>query len=257
MEIAISVSIKANSEQRDLAKQYAEQLNIAYLPRRPVEEMLRTNNLQALLILDSTGLKLKTATQELFFHPSMAKLRIENLVRGDRDNLIEALQLQTGMSVLDATLGLASDALVCAHVVGETGKIVGVESSKWISFLVEKGLESYKMDKALLQEAAARIQVVCQDHLSYLSQQADGSYDIVYFDPMFEHPLQSSSHMQPLREFACYQELSRDIVEQARRVACKRVVIKENRYNNLFSKLPITRICGGKYSKIKYAVIEV
>ena len=142
MEIAISVSIKANSEQRDLAKQYAEQLNIAYLPRRPVEEMLRTNNLQALLILDSTGLKLKTATQELFFHPSMAKLRIENLVRGDRDNLIEALQLQTGMSVLDATLGLASDALVCAHVVGKTGKIVGVESSKWISFLVEKGLET-------------------------------------------------------------------------------------------------------------------
>lgn len=257
MKVAITVSSKAKSNQRDLAREYAQKLKIEYLPRESLELMLQKYDLQALLLLENAGWKLKTQEQEFFFHPSMAKLRIDNLAKGGKDNLLAAMQLQTGMKVLDATLGLASDALVCAYAVGDKGRVVGLESSKWISFIVERGLRECLDTSELLQQAANRIQVITQDHLSYLSAQADSSYDIVYFDPMFEHPLADSSNMQPLREFACKQELTLAAIEQAQRVARKRVVIKENRHNSLFAKLPISSICGGKYSKIKYAVIEV
>ena len=256
MKVAITVSNKAGWAQCELAKQYARQLEVAYLARKPITAMLEENELQAILVLENSGWKLKTTEQEFFFHPSRAKLRIENLLKGGTDNLLEAMQLQTGMKILDATLGLASDALVCAYALGNQGTITGIEASKWISFIVTQGLKDYSTI-GLLENAAQRIKVHCQDHLSYLVSQADASYDIVYFDPMFEHPVHGSSNMQPLREFACSQELTLLAIEQALRVARRRVVIKENKYNSLFAKLPLTRVCGGRYSKIKYAVIEV
>lgn len=49
-----------------------------------------------------------------------------------------------------------------------------------------------------MQEAMARIQPLCIDYRQYLIQQQKSSYDLVYFDPMFERPiLQSSGYCAP------------------------------------------------------------
>ena len=57
--------------------------------------------------------------------------------RGERDSLVEVCGLGEGMSCLDATLGLASDALTMSYAVGSSGKCTGVEKSRSIYILVK------------------------------------------------------------------------------------------------------------------------
>ena len=67
----------------------------------------------------------------------MAFLRIKNMERGERDSLVVVCGLCEGMSCLDATLGLASDALTMSYAVGSSGKCTGVEKSRSIYILVK------------------------------------------------------------------------------------------------------------------------
>ena len=61
--------------------------------------------------------------EPFFFHPNSAAFRLKRLVKGETDPMIEAAQLRLGDSFLDCTLGLASDSIVAASSVGETGKV--------------------------------------------------------------------------------------------------------------------------------------
>lgn len=257
MNVAVAVSRRINHERYTLAEELAKKLSLPLLRDITIKEIWQQGQYQALLLIENTKLKMITPNAQLFFHPSMSALRVDKLTEGGADHLVDAMQLTCGMSVLDATLGLATDALVCATVVGSSGYVVGLEASPWLSLIVRLGLEEYKDKRSELTQAARHIKVVNTDNLEYLIAQADNSFDIVYFDPMFAHPVVASSNMQPLREFACYRPLDHKAIEEAMRVAKRRVVIKENRHNELLKKLPLTKIAGGKYSKICYGIIEV
>ena len=257
MKVAVAVSRRINKERYMLAEELATKLALPLLTDITIKEIWQHGNYQALLLIENNKLKMITPNAQLFFHPSMAALRVDKLLEGGCDHLVEAMQLQEGMTVLDATLGLATDALVCATVVGNSGCVVGLEASPWLSLIVRLGLSEYQDKRANLTQAARHIQVVNTSNFDYLKMQADNSFDILYFDPMFTHPVAASSNMQPLREFACYKPLDCRTIQEAVRVAKKRIVIKENRHNELLKKLPLTNITGGKYSKICYGIIEV
>lgn len=138
--------------------------------------------------------------------------------------------------MLDATLGLGADAIVFSHATGVHGKVVGIESERVLAILVEDGLRHWSSDADALVEAMRRIEVRHANHLEELKRLPDRSFDVVYFDPMFEMTVQSSSGIAGVREFANQQSLHEEAVTEALRVARKRVVCKEGKTGRMYER---------------------
>jgi len=204
----------------------------------------------------------------LFFHPSMALLRLINILKGEDDRFLQALQVTEGDLVLDATMGLATDALVAAWAVGDRGKVVALEYSPIICALVSHGLKELaqgaipKVSNPVkrtawqcLAAAARRIEVIYADHNVFLFSQEPKSYDIIYFDPMFRRAKKRSTAIRPLRRYSDHHPLKETTIAQAAKIARKRVVLKERKSSPEFERLGFTVLPGGKNSPIDYGVI--
>lgn len=242
------------------AKLLASKLQAQWVPRQDLSiEQLRLRYGATVILLNTKqGLRLYSSSdskQPLFFHPSMAALRIQSLVKGDGDALLEATQVAEGDKVLDCTAGLASDAIVFSHLVGATGRIIALESEKPLHLLIQRGLATYKSESPELNTAMRRIELLQEEHKEYLERLPDRSVDIVYFDPMFRQPLEDSVAINPLRGIANAAALEGETIRQAIRVARKRVVLKEHRSSDQFERLGFTRLPRA-HSKIAYGVIE-
>lgn len=187
----------------------------------------------------------------------MGKNRVSRLRKGQSDPMVDAMGLQEGMEVLDCTLGLGADALVISFVVGREGRIMGVESSPLTTAIVRWGIKKYSKGPVWLKEALDRIEMTCADHLDLLKTQPDKSFDIVYFDPMFRHPIGTSQPISPLRRLANHQPLSLEALAEAVRVSRKRVVVKERRDSAEFERLGFKHLVIGKHSEIAYGIINI
>ena len=223
-----------------------------------------------LLRVTKHNLIIEHQSGNLFFHPSMALLRMINLKRGIEDRFLQAVDLKAGDIFLDATMGLASDALIAAWAVGQGGKVIAVEGSKLLYFLVSEGLTSLKGLKQIrnakseklrawkeLAEAASRIETVCMDHYTFLQGLPDRSVDVVYFDPMFRDTLADSSpSIKPLKDLSIPEPLRAEAVTEALRVARRRVVMKERKGSGEFDRLGFKLISGGKYSNISFGIMN-
>jgi 16S rRNA G966 N2-methylase RsmD len=86
---------------------------------------------------------------------------------------------------------------------------------------------------------------------------ADNAFDIVFFDPMFRKPLLKSQAISPLRLLANNDPLEKSIIEEACRVAKRRVVMKEMVSSLEFERLGFTKILRSSYNKIGMGVLEV
>jgi hypothetical protein len=208
------------------------------------------------LVAGKTGPVVHTPGGEYFFHLSMAELRINNLKDGNPDHMIAAMGLAPGMSVLDCTLGLATDAIVASYAAGEEGRVVGLESSPLIAAIAADGLAGFTSDRPELTAALRRIAVVTADYNAYLPTLPAASFDVVYFDPMFRRPVRSSSSMQPVRHLADHRPVSAAALDAARRVARRRVVMKEAGGSGEFARLGFATVVGGRYSSVNYGVLE-
>jgi len=210
-----------------------------------------------LLVVTKNGPVVYTPGGEYFFHLNMAELRIKNLLIGKHDHMAAAMGIIPGMTILDCTLGLATDAIVASFAVGSEGSIVGLEASPVIAAVTSWGLQQFVADDAMINAALRRITVKNADYNNYLPTLPDRCYDVVFFDPMFRVPIGSSSNLKPLRFLADDRPLSAEALEQACRIARKRVVIKETNGSPEFSRLDIGLMQGGKYSSVQYGIIEV
>jgi len=190
---------------------------------------------------------------QLAFHPGMAVPRIKQLKQGAVEMLCQVMALQPGDSVLDCTMGMANDALVAAFAVGAAGRVTALESSPVVYAVTSYGLRHWKTGGWRLEEAMARIAPYWCDYHSYLPQVQPGQYAVIYFDPMFERPVLRSSGIAPLRRVADYRAITQDVLEEARRLAGRRVVVK-HRAGTLQS-LHFDAIVGGKYSTLAYGIL--
>lgn len=222
---------------------------------KSLEQLKREQQLDKVLLVKKTKLSIVTEAGELFFHPNMAQLRIKKLLKEETDNMVKAMQLTAGMSVLDCTLGFAADALVSSFV--SKVQVVGLESDKLLSLIISDGLENYNSGITAMDDAMRNIKVININHKEYLQQLPDNSFDIVYFDPMFRHPLHDSMHLQPLRQLADTSAVNEVSIAQACRVARKKIVFKENSKSREFSRLGFTKIAGGRYSNVHYGVMDI
>ena len=235
----------------ETAKAMAAQLGVAYVERphnQVLEAFMAAQGLAAVIVLEKDGPRIHSEHGTFAYHPGMAEIRVQQLLRGAPDHLVRALDLHPGARVLDCTLGLASDAAVAACVAGPTGRVVGLEASLLLHFAVQHGLAHYECKTPLLTAALRRVEAVHAVAAEYLATCAPNSFDVVYFDPMFRHPVQGSKAMEALRPLSLEEPLARSTVELALKVA-PRVVIKE-RSEYLLAEYGCQEYVGGKYSRI-------
>lgn len=254
----VTTSHKPDPASLALAAEAAETLGSIAVERdrRSLDQLRAIHGAENVLVVNRGQLVLHTPQGEYFFHPSMSIPRIKALKQGKPDHLVAAMSLQPGFQVLDCTLGLASDAIVAAYAVGPEGSVTGVESVHELAFIVAKGLACYSKGSLAGLEAMQRIRVVWGDYREILGQKPDNSYDVVYFDPMFRVPRVRSSSMQPVRGIVNNEPLSKQVVDEALRVARYRVVLKENEFSGEFARLGFNRVIGGKYSPVAFGIIE-
>ena len=192
----------------------------------------------------------------IFYHPNMAYLRLGNLLRGGRDLLIEACGLKPGDSVLDTTLGFASEAVLCAHIAGPTGEVHGIEAAKPLGIVVREGLQTLTTAHTAMNEAMRRVQVVhLGHHLEFLRACPDRRYDVVCFDPFFDEVLHDSRPFKPLRLFGDHARLVPEALAEARRVARRRVVVKTVRSSPMLAEMGIATRVESRAGKVVYGLL--
>jgi 16S rRNA (guanine1516-N2)-methyltransferase len=241
--VIVTTGFHPSEQTRRHAEELAAQLSLPVVERREdsLNELRNKYGDEAVLVVSAKGARLEMpGRQPFFFHPNTAAFRIKRLERGDTDIMLAACQIQPGDRVLDATLGLGADAIIFAHAVGPEGRVVGVESEELIALLVADGLRHWQTESVALREAMQRVEVLTGDHLEVLRAQPDDSFDIVYFDPMFEVTVQSSSGIAGIREYANEAALSEEAVTEALRVAKRRVVLKEGKAGRLYERFGFT-----------------
>jgi len=241
------------------AEALADRLNIAYKPRGTLSLSKladRYQDQEILVILQEEVRLITPGMPPLQFHPSMGFVRAKRVLKGERDPMLDAAGMKPGDSVLDCTAGLGTDSLLFAVFGGESSEVTALESSLPLYGLLLEGMSHYISGQEKVNEALRRIRMVHSDHLDYLRAQPDKSVDIVYFDPMFRHPLVDSSAISPLRQFANGEALSSESVAEAVRVARKSVLLKEKALSGEFARLGFSELLRSN-SKTSYGVIQI
>ncbi|MEO3944537.1 class I SAM-dependent methyltransferase [Gorillibacterium sp. CAU 1737] len=254
----VTTSYYATPETRAEAERLAAKSGGRYVNRRrdSLPDLRKRFGNQGILLLTEEKLMYCPVDAEpIYFHPSTAYIRVKRMTKGESDPLVDLSGVRAGDRVLDCTAGLASDSIVFAHAVGPEGKVTALESEAITVLLLEEGLPNYQAKFQAVNDAMRRIEVVQTHHLDYLRRLPDKSYDIVYFDPMFRIPVEESSSISPYRGIANADPLTLEAVEEARRVAVRRILLKEHRDSPEYERLGFTK--HRSRTKIAYGVIEL
>jgi hypothetical protein len=258
IEVIITTAGRTTDEMVVQAKQTALELNSRYVTRRKRSILtLMEAEHEDCIVVGKNRLELYPFGEEnpFFFHPNSSMFRIKRLLKGESDPFINATQLRAGMSILDCTLGLASDSIVGSFAVGETGKVLGIETNLYLECIVRKGLAQWDSGIDEMNEAMRRIKIKQNDSLQVLQELEDNSFDCVYFDPMFEETILESDGIRGLTKFAKTGGLSAELMKQAHRIARKRIVLKDHFRSTRFEKYKFT-VYRRKSAKFHYGVIE-
>ncbi|WP_028401012.1 class I SAM-dependent methyltransferase [Ectobacillus panaciterrae] len=227
----VTTAGRTNQEMTVYAKQVAADLDSPFAIRKDdsvpnMQERLHDD----ILVVGKNRLEIYPYGGEdsFFFHPNSSSFRIKRLMRGEHDPFLQAAQLEEGMTMLDCTLGMASDSIVASYTVGASGAVTGIEGNRYLAYIVKNGLKTWHADISEMNEAMRRISVLHTDHLTYLQDCKADSFDVVYLDPMFEESILESDGIRGLKHFALYNDITDATMEEALRVAKKRVVLKDH-----------------------------
>ncbi|MCM3588646.1 class I SAM-dependent methyltransferase [Mesobacillus maritimus] len=241
------------------AQELAHKFNARYVPRNKKSVLMIMNEWKNdCIVVGKNRLELYPFGEQgnpFFFHPNSSMFRIKRLQKGECDPFIDAARLESGMKLLDCTLGLASDSIVASYIVGSTGSVIGVEGNPFLAYLVKEGLQRWDSEVDDINRAMRRIDVIHNHALNVLKQQPNNSFDCVYFDPMFEETIVESDGIKGLSKFALQESLSEELIKEALRVASKRIVLKDHFRSKRFYQFPFS-IIRRKTSKFHFGVIE-
>lgn len=255
----VTTTPKPNDALIDKAIEWAGKIQAQYIPRKQntLAQLRRMRGDEETLVVQEEAVKLLLPNdQTLFFHPSMALIRIKRLRSGGSDRLIELAGVRPGDRVLDCTAGLGSDAAVFAYAAGREGEVAAIESSPLLYHLVEEGLKTYSTGIEDIDAAFRQVRMLFGHHLDLLTNMPDRSFDVVYFDPMFRNPIEASQSISPLRTYAKSDPLSKESIRQAVRVARRIVILKEHRDSEEFARLGFT-LPAEASTKLAYGVIPI
>jgi 16S rRNA (guanine1516-N2)-methyltransferase len=206
------------------ARELAERFGLAAQARgeRAIPQLLEEAGGAPVLILSKARADLVHQRRAFRASAGMGFLRLVRARQGETDPLIRAAGLNPGDEVLDATLGLGSDALLAAHATG--ARVLGLEASPVLAAFVAAG---FRRLPAQARGAASRIEVRCADHRAALCEMAARSVDVVLLDPMFRSAGESGALFDLVRAFAEHAPLAPETLREARRVARRGVLVKD------------------------------
>lgn len=260
MHYYITTGKRSDEGQIEKCKQLAHKWGLQYIPRnkRSVEMLLKELECSGIFIVEREKIVYKGLDFNLYWHPSTAKIATGELGQLKYTSLIKALDLKDDDHVLDCTFGLGSDALRIAMALGEKGRVTGIESALPMALLSTEGLNNVENLKVLaLERAAEKINVVLGQHYDFLKAQPTGSFDSIYFDPMFEQPKLEAHGINGFRHLAAREKLTEEVLVEALRVCRKRVVVKERMDSSLMKLSILTEMIGEKHSsRVGYGIIK-
>ncbi|MGG1245518.1 class I SAM-dependent methyltransferase [Bacillus spizizenii] len=253
----ITTSYRPSEHTIKTAKQLSKELNMPFCGRnkQTVENLMKSAE-RDLLVVGKERFELYTKQgAKFFFHPNTAMFRAKRFIRGEQEPMLRAAGLSEGDTFLDCTLGLGSDAIIASMAVGKTGSVIGIEKNHLVSVLVRTGLQSWVTGIEELQAAMRRIQVKNGDCFEYIKQLPDNSVDVVYFDPMFHEPVETSDGIAPLRDLAEDSVLDEGCIKEAVRAARKSVVLKDHWKSPRFEQFGFN-VMKRKTALFHYGVIQ-
>jgi len=216
-------------EEEESAAELADLLGSSFYARegRTLNSLVRRHNMAAAIVVGSREIRLVYKGRNYGFHPNMAMHRVTALRAMEKDRLVEVAELKSGDKFLDCTCGLGSDAVVAAYAIGKNGMVSALEVSAILAVIVRYGLLNYQHKESAMVEAMRRVTVVTEDYVNFLPVQEEDSWDVVYFDPMFETTIADAKGLDIVRMLGSHDLPSLDIINEARRVAKRSVVIKD------------------------------
>ncbi|MCA9517022.1 MAG: class I SAM-dependent methyltransferase [Myxococcales bacterium] len=207
------------------ARVIAKRCGALFSPRRAsVTRLLRDTGRVHAYIVGRERDELRGGDEILWVHPGLFYLKRE---AGATHPLLRALAPEgepPPRAIVDATLGLAGDAIHVASALG--ARVIGCEASPVLASLLEEGLPRLAKGGRGWSEGAARVELRAGDALATLSGLEEGAVDAVYLDPMFEAPLAAQAGFDLLRAYAVHAPVDAALLAEAWRVAARRVVLK-------------------------------
>lgn len=259
MKTIVTTAGRTNESFIEKAQTIATELSISYVNRskksvRAMHEQYDSD----LLVVSKERLEFYANGSNIpfFFHPNSAAFRLKRLLKGESDSFLEATNLKKGNSFFDATAGLCSDSIIAAYATGDMGTVYACEVNEIIAYIVSVGLKNYETDFVELKRCMRNVKLAHVNAVEALKAIESNSYDVVYMDPMFEELIEESSNFQPLRAIGQHHLLTLEWVEEAKRVAKKRVVVKAHFRSDLFERFGFHRLTR-QTSKFHYGIIEI
>lgn len=254
----VTTSGRYNQHTLQKAKNIAMRYELILIMRkkRSVKE-IKERYMDDLLVVgnDEISIMPLSGDDTVKYHPNFSMVRGKRLLNNENDALVDAAELKPGMSFLDCTMGLAADSVIASLAVGPSGRVTALEQSFILYLLAKEGLASYDTNIEMVNDAMRAIETVYQNHTAYLEKLPDNSFDIVYFDPMFDEEIADSQSLRLITEVTHTETLSQKAIDEAKRVAAKKVVLKDHFRSSRFEQFGFMQQVR-KTSKVHYGVIK-
>ncbi len=254
-KIGITTAKRINDTQLKQVKILMGQFKLPFFARdkRSIKTLLARHDLTHLFVVESDHIYLTDGQERFFWHPNTAILKLKEQSGGP---LLKALAVRPTDDVLDCTMGLATDALLIANFLNGGGHVTALESNPYIAYLTQHGITSAPYQ--IIRQLASRITIINCDYRDYLPDLLENSVDVIYFDPMFRQTNNASTGISGLRKLANKAIVTRATIAMARRVARRRIVVKERFNSGVLSVLKPDHIVGERRKgRVVYGVFEI
>ncbi|MEC7762307.1 MAG: class I SAM-dependent methyltransferase [Pseudomonadota bacterium] len=225
-DLFVTTRKKPDPDEEAEARALAARFTMPYADRagRSIAHHARETARPTALVVKREALIIVQGTRRLGFHPNLSARRVGDAAR--TDHYLASAGIAPGDHVLDCTCGMGADAIVAAHAVGPTGRVVALEADPILALIVARGLAHYDAAPALIP-AMRRIEHLTAHADTFLTAQPDKSFDVVALDPMFAWPQEGAHGLDLIRLFASDWSPSPDTIAEATRVARRAVVMAD------------------------------
>lgn len=246
--IIVTTSVKTTDELIDLAKKHAANLELGfyYRNKKTIKELL--THFDGVLVIYKNKISYFENDHELFFHLDTTALKLKN---NDNEPLTELIPYPS--TILDCTMGLASDSILLSYY---GNKVTALEKNKIIHYIVNDGLKNYPANDNKILSTMKSITTYNIDCIKFLKKCKDNSFDFIYFDPMFSHNIKESINLSGIETLADYNFPTELFLEEARRVAKNKIIVKAHFKDNIFEKYNFKRLIR-KNTKFHYGFIDI
>ncbi len=230
VRLAVTTGRDVDDEHRRRAASVAERLACPLVPRASFARMSADCGADCFYVVRATHEELRAVDgRAAHVQPGLMPTKLGEglrhpLIRALRGVVDDGDRAEDVGVVFDGTLGLANDAV---HVAAVTGaRVDGCEASAVLHALLEEGLPRIARSAEPWAAAATRVTARLGDSAAALAALPDDAVDAVLLDPMMSRRKRSAPSFDLLRAFAVPDRASPRLLQEARRVARRRVVLK-------------------------------